>query len=197
MAAQAGNRAGGGEAQPRLTVSRSALLVGGSDRAFRVLVHRMLAVAARLETVRSGFAAFVGLSGIQYTVLISIAHLGEADGVGVKEVAEHLALSGSFVTIVGGQLTRLGLVEKRADRRDRRRVRLTVTARGRAVLARLAPVQREVNDVLFEPLDRRSLAALARSMAALIDSGDAAIGLLHYLSGARARRDAPKHGAAP
>jgi MarR family transcriptional regulator, organic hydroperoxide resistance regulator len=195
--AQTGSRTGGEAAAPELTVSRPALLVAGSDRAFRELVHRLLAVAARLETVRSGFAAYIGLSGIQYTVLISIAHLGEGQGAGVKEVAEHLALSGSFVTITGGQLTRIGLVEKRVDARDRRRVRLTVTPRGRALLARLAPVQREVNDVLFEPLDRRGLAAITRSMAALIDSGDAAIGLMHYLAGARMRRPVSTRKLAP
>lgn len=196
MAAQSVNRSEDMETL-ELTVSRPALLVAGSDRTFRELVHRLLAIAARLETVRSGFGAFIGLSGIQYTVLISIAHLGDGQGVGVKEVAEHLALSGSFVTLTGGQLTRMGLVEKRIDAKDRRRVRLTVTARGRALLARLAPVQREVNDVLFEPLDRRGLAALTRSMAALIDSGDAAVGLLQYLAGSRVRRAAPMRKVLP
>src|SRR5262245_13272374 len=94
-----------------LTVSRPALMPDGTDREFRRFVHRLLAFSGRLERVRAQFGAIIGLSGIQYTALISIAHLSRDAGVGVKEVAEHLGLSGSFATLVIGQLATLGLVE--------------------------------------------------------------------------------------
>jgi hypothetical protein len=60
---------------PALTISRPELQIDGSDREFRGFVHGMLAFAARLEAVRSGFASLIGLTGIQYTILISVQHL--------------------------------------------------------------------------------------------------------------------------
>src|SRR4051812_43533136 len=58
-----------------LTVSRPELLVQGSDRAFRSLVHGLFGFFARHEAIRSGHGARIGLVGIEYTVLISIGHL--------------------------------------------------------------------------------------------------------------------------
>ena len=166
-----------------MTVSNEALVIDGSDLDFRTFIHRMLHFAARLETVRSGFASMIGLTGIQYTTLISIAHPQGTTGVGVPQIAEGLGLTGSFVTLVSGQLVKLGLVDKRADEDDRRRVRLTITSKGRELLSDLAPAQREVNDVLFRPLDRDSFQKLSRLMADLVRSGDEAVALVDYLNG--------------
>ncbi len=171
-----------------LTVSRAALLDGGTDVRFRQLVHRMLAFSAHLEAVRSAFGAMIGLSGIQYTVLISIAHLQGGEGVSVKRVAQHLSLSGSFVTIVGGQLAKLDLIGKAVDPSDRRRVRLTVTHRGRALLAELAPVQREVNDLLFRPLDGADFKHLDAVYDELVRSGADAVKLVALAAGAHGLR---------
>ena len=169
---------------PALTVSRPALMVDGSDREFRALVHRMLAFSARLEAVRAGFGRIIGLTGIQYSVLISIAHLSTREDVGVSAIADHLALSGSFVTLTIGQLVKQGLVEKQGDRRDRRRVRLGVTSAGRLLLERLAPVQREVNDVLFQPIDRAEFTRLNALFAEMVAASSEALGLVTYLQGA-------------
>src|SRR5579862_7890850 len=133
-----------------LTVSRPELLVNGSDSEFRAFVHGMLAFAARLEGVRNGFAALLGLTGIQYTILISISHLHADGDVTVGAVAGHLHLSGAFVTTETGKLLRLGLITKVQDLKDRRRVCLRITSRGRDLLCELSPVQVRVNDVLFD-----------------------------------------------
>ena len=166
-----------------LTATNPALLPDGTDQAFRQLVHRLLAFSVRIEAIRSGFGARVGLSGIQYTVLISIAHLQGASGVGVKRIADHLALSGSFVTLVTGQLVKLGFVEKTPNPDDRRRVRLVVTEQGHALLSELAPVQCEVNDLLFQPLDAGRFALLNAVFGELVKSADEAASLIDYLSG--------------
>ncbi len=165
------------------TVTSPALLVDGSDQAFRTFVHRLLAFSARLEAVRSGFGSIIGLTGIQYTTLISIAHLQDGERVGVTRIAEDLGLTGSFVTLVSGQLVKLGLVEKQPDPEDRRRVRLRVTEKGMALLAELAPAQSEVNDLLFRPLDREMFQELSALMGKLISSGDEAVALVDYLAG--------------
>jgi len=169
-----------------LTVSRGDLLSNGNDHEFRQLVHRLLAFSVRLETVRSGSAALLGLTGVQYSTLISIAHLQGEDGVGVKVVADHLGLSGAFLTIVTGQLVKRGLVEKKINPKDRRRVHLTVTPEGRELLEGLVPVQRDVNDLLFQPLDARRFRMLNEIMADLVRSGDEAAALIEYYSQAGA-----------
>ncbi|MGX1098842.1 DNA-binding MarR family transcriptional regulator [Amorphus sp. MBR-141] len=164
----------------RPTVAREALLRGGNDAAFRTFVHGLLAFTARLEATRSGLAELVGLSGPQYTILISIAHLEEADDVSVSTVADHLHYSGAFVTLEVGRLVKKGLVSKRPSTRDRRRVRLAVTDAGRALLAELAPTQARVNDTLFSALDAPDLDRILDLLPGLIDGGDAATALLSY-----------------
>ena len=168
--------------RPPLTVSRRDLLTDGADGEFRQLVHRLLAFSARLETCRSGFGALLDLTGVQYTALISIAHLEGEDGVGVKTVADHLGLSGSFLTIVTGQLAKRGLVEKSTNPQDRRRVHLRVTDKGRELLEGLAPIQRDVNDLLFQPLDAKRFRALNELFADLIQAADEATALIGYYS---------------
>lgn len=170
------------EADLPLTISRTDLLTDRTDRDFRQFVHRLLAFSARLETIRSGFGSLIGLSGIQYSALIAIAHLSRDQDVGVKEVADHLALSGSFATLVIGQLTALGLVSKETNPDDRRRVCLTVTKKGRALLADLAPIQRQVNDLLFEPLDGEAFRQMNVLFSELVSSGDSAVSLVAYLA---------------
>ena len=164
-----------------LTVSRPELLVDGSDRGFRRLVHRLFAFFSLHESVRTGHGAFIGLPGIQYTILIAIGHL-EADGsVGIKTVADHLRFNASFVTVETGKLVRRGLVRKERDSKDRRRVSLGVTAKGRALLDDLAPVQRRVNDVQFEGIGPGQLEDLLRLVEDLVASSERAVALQNYL----------------
>ena len=165
-----------------LTVSRPELLANGSDARFRSSVHGMLAFAARLEAVRDGFAALLGLTGIQYTILISISHLQRDGEVTVGAVAGHLHLSGAFVTIETGKLLRLGLITKIQDLKDRRRVCLRVTRSGRLLLLRLAPVQIRVNDVLFDFLSADQFRALGLMIDRIVACGDRALSLLDFLS---------------
>ena len=170
-----------------LTTSRPELLVGGRDKQFRHLIHALFGFAAHHERIRSGHARVIGLAGIEYTVLISIAHLSQDGDVNVKTVADHLYLSGAFITAVAGRLLRLGLIDKKTDAGDRRRVTLTVSARGRAALERLAPIQRKVNDVEFGSLSREEFALLTGIVDRLIDSGARAVALQSYLLAEMAR----------
>jgi DNA-binding MarR family transcriptional regulator len=164
-----------------LTISRPELLIDGSDRHFRRLVHGLFGFFARHEAVRAGHAARIGLVGIEYTVLISIRHLAveEAD-ISVNRVAEHLFLSGAFVTTVTNNLLKRGLIRKLPDPSDRRRVRLEVADKGNALLAQLAPVQRQVNDVQFGCLSTAEFLHLLDMTERLIDCGNRAIHLQSY-----------------
>jgi DNA-binding MarR family transcriptional regulator len=178
-------------------VTRRELLVADSDDEFRHLVHGLLAFSERLLAVRQGFGQALGLSAIEYTVLVSIAHLaGRARGrapsrtperaqVSVNTIASHLHLSGAFVTIVTNQLAQKGLIRKGRDTVDRRRAVLTTTVKGQQLLATLAPLQQPVNDALFEPLTRERFRDLAALVDPLVAAADRALVLLEYL---RAKR---------
>jgi len=164
-----------------LTTSRPELLVGGSDAEFRHLVHGLFGFLARHERIRAGHARVIGLAGIEYTVLISIAHLSTGGDVSVKRVADHLHLSGAFITSTVRRLVQLGLVHKKTSTADRRQVTLTVLLKGDSLLERLAPTQRQVNDAEFGCLSREEFRSLVRIVDQLIDSGDAAVALQSYL----------------
>jgi DNA-binding MarR family transcriptional regulator len=164
-----------------LTTSRPELLEEGRDRQFRHLVHALFGFAAHHERIRSGHGKAIGLAGIEYTVLISIAHLAVDGDVNVKTVADHLYLSGAFITAVTQRLLKLGMIDKKIDAGDRRRVTLTISNKGRAALERLAPIQRQVNDLEFGCLSHEEFALLTGIVDRLIDSGAKAVALQAYL----------------
>lgn len=171
-----------------LTISRPELLVNGSDRDFRHLVHSLLGFLSRHEQLRDGHGRTIGLAGIEYTTLISIAHLSVDGDVNIKTVADHLHLSGAFVTTLAQRLLKAGLIYKRVDPSDRRRVTLTVSAKGHALLEKLAPTQRKVNDAEFACLKRSDLRYLINKVDELIVSSDRALALQDYLHAAEDRK---------
>ena len=164
-----------------LTALRPELLSDGNDQEFRQLIHSLFTFSAQLETVRSGFASVIGLSNVQYTILVSVAHLQSEQAVEVNTIARQLHLVGSFVTAETGKLVKKGLIEKRVNPDDRRRVIMSVTPKGREKLTALAPIQQRVNDVLFESIQPGQLQELLRVFGELTQSGDRANVLLAYL----------------
>ena len=100
----------------------------------------------------------------------------------IEAVADHLHLSGAFVTIETGKLLRMGLITKLPDRKDRRRVCLRVAPKGWELLSDLAPVQVQVNDVLFDFLTSPQFPAPGGTVDRMVACGDRAISLLDYLS---------------
>jgi len=167
---------------PLPTVTKPELMPGGDDSTFRSFIHNFLAFSARVDQCRSGFGERLGISGTAYTTLISIRHLAALGDVHVKAVADHLHLSGAFVTTVTNKLEIKGLIEKAAHPVDRRRLSLTVTARGAELLERLAPTQMQVNDVQFGCLSARDFQQLLDMVQRLVESSDRAISLQRYLA---------------
>lgn len=165
-----------------LTVGLPELLHEGSDARFREMLHNLLAFAARLEQIRGRMGAMIGLSGSQYTVLISIRNLQGTAGIGVKAIADHLSHSGAFVTTETNKLIKLGLVSKRLNPDDGRRVLLSVTKKAIELLNGLAPMQREINDVLFEPLVSVDFEIVHRLANELRSSSERSLLLSDYLS---------------
>jgi DNA-binding MarR family transcriptional regulator len=175
-----------------LTVSRPELLVDGSDAQFRRLVHSLFGFLVRHQTLREGHAAVIGLAGIEYTTLISIRHLSAQGDVHVRAVADHLHLSGAFVTTVTNKLETKGLITKTSHTGDRRRISLVVTPHGAELLERLAPTQAQVNDVQFGCLGTREFHQLLDMVQRLVDSSDRAIALQRYLADTNVKQLSPE-----
>lgn len=177
----------GKKAKLPLTIGRPELLVGGSDQVFRKLVHGLFTFLALHEAIRDSYAAHVGLGGIQYTILQSIRHLSQRQAVNVRDVAEHLRLSGSFITAETTKLQDMGLLEKKQASDDRRRVSLRVTRKGMQIFDDLAPMQRTVNDVQFGGITAPQFHELVSIVDHMIGTSQDALTLLHYLKGSDPR----------
>ncbi len=167
------------------TVSKPELLIDGSDEQFRSFIHDFLAFSQMLTDIRAGFGEYIGRTGIAYTTLISISHLQGRTGIGVNAIAEHLHLSGAFITTEVAKLVKAGLIGKRVNAADKRRVLLTVTPAGRKLLNRLAAVQAPVNDALFDALSADEFIHLKGIMARLVPCATRGLALLAYLTEAK------------
>jgi DNA-binding MarR family transcriptional regulator len=166
-----------------LTITNPVFLVDGTDTEFRHLINGLLPFAARLLSVRDGFGSLIGLTGIQYSLLISVAHLVHDDVVTVNRLADHLHLAGAFVTIETGKLKKLGLVDKRSDPNDKRKMRLTVTPAGTKLLKALAQTQQRINNVLFEGVTKAEFKVLCSVIDRLVTNGDrATLDLAHMIA---------------
>ncbi|MEM7223022.1 MAG: MarR family winged helix-turn-helix transcriptional regulator [Pseudomonadota bacterium] len=164
-----------------LMVDRDELLLDGTDEKFRQFIFDTIAFSARMNNVIENHAKIVELSPPQYLVLTSIMHLSATQDVNVKTIAGHLHISGSFVTTSVGALVRKGLVDKVVDKTDRRRVRLKETPAARKLISRLANVQNQVNNIMFESLTGKELDVLSRIVARLLPSAERAVMLQNHL----------------
>lgn len=79
-----------------------------------------------------------GLQPQQHQLLLAVAGAAAEDSPSIAFAAERLGLKHNTVVGLVDRSETEGLLRRRADPQDRRRVRLEVTARGRRVLARLS-----------------------------------------------------------
>ncbi|HEX5209188.1 MAG TPA: MarR family transcriptional regulator [Steroidobacteraceae bacterium] len=160
------------------SVSRTALLDQGSDYRFRQLVQDILAVCARVQAIREEFGRTAGLTGPQYSLIVAIAHLAESEaGTTVNQLANHLHVSGTYVTAEANKLEAAGLLLRAPNPKDKRSVLLKLTRSGLELLDQMIPVIRRINDEIFRDLARADFELLVRLMAGLAESAADALAL--------------------
>jgi MarR family transcriptional regulator, organic hydroperoxide resistance regulator len=133
-----------------LSISQPALLIDGTDREFRRLIYRMIITESRLVDIRKAFARRIGVTGTQYTMLMSILHLQDRQGISVGELAEYLEVTGPHITGEVRKLVSKGLVQKTTNPRDKRGVLLQLSPEGQRRLLSAFDLIRNVNDILFD-----------------------------------------------
>ena len=134
------------------------------------------------ESLHDLYAQPFGLSVTQWRVMAALGRFAPltASDVGQRIVMDKVAVSRA----VAGLMQR-GLIERAADRTDRRRASLRLSARGRTMHARIVPLALTYEDRLYDVLsteERRSFDALTERLFAH------AKGLRH--SGVRSSRPA-------
>jgi DNA-binding MarR family transcriptional regulator len=160
---------------PPLTVSHPAMLVSGGDVAFRETLYSMVLAFSRLIACREAFGRALALTGSQFAVLVGTAYRQGRDGVSISALAAHVQLAPTHVTTEVGRLVHKGLLAKRVNRCDRRGVLVTLSPEGEAAVRNISPFLRRINDLLFQEIGRKELAAVTRFMRVFLRNGEEAL----------------------
>jgi len=88
-------------------------------------------------------ARAAGYTQQQYQVLLAVKSTPGSTGLTIGELAETMHLRHHSAVGLVDRLTRRGLLKRKTDAEDRRRVRVCLTAKGEKVLVRLAIVHLE------------------------------------------------------
>jgi DNA-binding MarR family transcriptional regulator len=121
-----------------------------------------LSVLAQLvsESLHDRYAGPFALTVTQWRVM---AALGRFAPLTATDVGQRIVMDKVAVSRAVASLMQRGLVERATDRRDRRRARLRLSARGRAMHARIVPLALDYESRLYGALsseERRSFDAL-------------------------------------
>jgi DNA-binding MarR family transcriptional regulator len=147
----------------------------------------MLIGSARLGAVRESIAERIGVSGTQYTMLMSVLHLQGDNGISIGALADYLEVTGPHVTGVVGKLVASGFLRKTVNPRDRRGVLVRLTPMGRKRLLQAFDFISSVNDRLFEGVGRDEYRAVANFNAKFIRNTQATLDWIDRQGGGRNR----------
>jgi DNA-binding MarR family transcriptional regulator len=150
-----------------------------------------LLVAAIRRAVNAHVTACVeplGLSGLQFWVLVAAA---EAQPGSQAELARRLRFDEPTVSRAVASLARRGLLQVARDPADRRRVRLSLSATGRALADDLRPMAAQVRAAVEAPLEVGERELVRAALARIADH------LQQHLAGAPPRPPDHQPPAAP
>jgi DNA-binding MarR family transcriptional regulator len=140
------------------------------------MIQSFFGLTARMTGLRERIGAIAGLSGAQYSMLVSLGHLTRnGERVSVNTLAEHLHVSGTYVTAESKGLEKLRLLRRDPNPDDRRSVLLSLDEPGRLLLDDLLPSVRVVNDALFADLNSKSFAVFCAELPNLVKRADEAL----------------------
>lgn len=135
------------------------------DDRFRAVIYRLLQVSGLMLRTREHYAAAVGVTPPQFSILTAVH---ERPGSSVGDVAARLHVSGPFVTAEANKLVRQGLLVRQSAAHDRRVSELKVTEDCARRLAAVAPIRRTANETIFGRLTPEGVEGFTASLGALM-----------------------------
>ena len=131
------------------------------------LPYQLAVLSARVsrgfsDTYRQRF----GISVAEWRV---VAHLSQTDSVSVREIHERVDMDKSKVSRAASRLQKAGYVTKTGNPGDKRLVRLSLTGKGRAMIAELAPLARDYEAFVLDGLGEEA-GAFRAAVAKLLSS---------------------------
>jgi DNA-binding MarR family transcriptional regulator len=132
----------------------------------RFLPYRMTVAAERLSAgLARRYRAQYGIGVPEWRVLVHLAHSGE---VSVRDIEQRASLEKSKVSRAAARLEAAGYIAKAQNAGDRRLVSLSLTDRGRSLMAELLPLAIAYQEKL-EALLAEHLPALEAALDTLMD----------------------------
>jgi DNA-binding MarR family transcriptional regulator len=131
------------------------------------IVSRLGRVRAHVDAALDDVFARHGLTAPGFAVLVTLARIGEPEGVSQRRLADELGLTSGTVSVRMDRLAEQGLIERRPDPEDRRNTRIVLTRQGREVFERIVPAHLANERRLLVALDddeRELLATLLRKL---------------------------------
>lgn len=127
---------------------------------------------ALYSAARSATAAYrdaLADIGLTYTQYVTLLALWERDGQAVTELGEALHLDSGTLSPLLKRLSASGLVERRREGEDARRVTIHLTDAGRELESQVAAIQRRLYDAVdMEPEELATLRHLAQRFCASV-----------------------------
>jgi MarR family transcriptional regulator for hemolysin len=142
----------------------TAMPAGSQPREIAFLIND---VARLLRTYADQHAARVGMTRAQWAVLV---RLERAEGLKQTELAEMLDLQPITLTRLVDRLCDNGLIERRADAKDRRAKRLHLTPAARPLLAQLYVIGEELMADVLIGIDDAALETMNRNFSRIKDN---------------------------
>ena len=138
-----------------------------SDRSTRAVLDGIRHIVRTLREASRSAERTVGLSAAQLFVLQRLAN---GHTLSVNELAARTLTHQSSVSVVVTKLARRGLVERTRAQDDARRLEVSLTDAGRAVLARAPAATQDRLIAALALMGRPARARLARDLGRLIDA---------------------------
>ena len=149
------------------------------------MIYKLWVFNQHMEAARNSVAQHFDLSGPQYTIFMAIARFEKQSGVNSRTLAALLNVSPPFVATEVKQLLALGLIEKSVDLKDRRKIQLRTSKRGRKLVQANEWLVNKMNDLLFSglnPTEVRQLISLASKLTLRSERAAAVIDTHYKLS---------------
>lgn len=141
---------------------------GGPEASGFVSNYLLYLLAAASDRLSAEFHAHVRLRGVRVPEWRILACLADQDGQIVTRLAALSLMEQSRLTKIIDQMADKKLVTRRSDARDRRRVRVFLTAAGRRLASELVEAARAHEANVMEPLAREDAETLKRVLNRII-----------------------------